>query len=39
MFKLPKSVKKLYNNKQWGDKTGMGFYKKVDKKGRKLFMK
>ena len=38
MFKLPGSVKKLYNNKQWGDKTGMGFYKKeVDEKGRKTF--
>ena len=38
MFKLPDSVKKLYNNKQWGDKTGMGFYKKeVDEKGRKTF--
>ena len=38
MFKLPDSVKKLYNNKQWGDKTGMGFYKKeVDQKGNKTF--
>ena len=38
MFKLPDSVKKLYNNKQWGDKTGMGFYKKeVDEKGNKTF--
>ena len=38
MFKLPDSVKKLYNNKHWGDKTGMGFYKKeVDEKGRKTF--
>ena len=38
MFKLPDSVKKLYNNKQWGDKTGMGFYKKeVDEKGKKTF--
>ncbi len=38
MFKLPGSVKKLYNNKQWGDKTGKGFYKKeVDEKGKKTF--
>ena len=38
MFSLPKSVKKLYENKQWGDKTGMGFYKKeVDEKGKKTF--
>ena len=38
MFKLPDSVKKLYNNKQWGDKTGKGFYKKeVDEKGKKTF--
>ena len=38
MFKLPGSVKKLYNKQQWGDKIGMGFYKKeVDEKGRKTF--
>ena len=40
MFKLPDSVKKLYKNKQWGDKTGSGFYKKeVDEKGKKTFLK
>ena len=38
MFKLPDSVKKLYKKKQWGDKTGSGFYKKeVDEKGKKTF--
>ena len=37
MFKLPGSVKELYNNKQWGDKTGKGFYKKeVDEKGKNI---
>lgn len=38
MFKLPSSVKKLYENNQWGDKTGKGFYKKeVKENGKKVF--
>jgi 3-hydroxyacyl-CoA dehydrogenase len=38
MFKLPSSVKSLYNNKQWGDKTGRGFYKKeIKENGKRVF--
>ena len=28
-FELPGIIKKVYDNKWWGDKTGQGFYKKV----------
>ena len=35
MFKLPDSVKKLYKNKQWGDKTGMWFLQKRGGRKRK----
>lgn len=38
MFELPTSVKSLYINKQWGDKTGRGFYKKeIKEKGKRVF--
>jgi len=38
MFELPISVKSLYINKQWGDKTGRGFYKKeIKEKGKRVF--
>jgi 3-hydroxyacyl-CoA dehydrogenase len=38
MFKLPSSVKSLYNNKKWGDKTGRGFYKKeIKENGKRVF--
>ena len=30
-FELPDIVKKVYDNKWWGDKTGQGFYKKIKK--------
>jgi len=38
MFKLPSAVQGLYDKKQWGDKTGKGFYKKeIKEKGKKVF--
>ena len=38
MFKLPVAVRGLYEKKQWGDKTGKGFYKKeIKEKGKKEF--
>ena len=38
MFELPTSVKSLYINKQRGDKTGRGFYKKeIKEKGKRVF--
>ena len=30
-FELPGIIKKVYDNKWWGDKTGQGFYKKSKK--------
>ncbi|MFW5659252.1 MAG: 3-hydroxyacyl-CoA dehydrogenase/enoyl-CoA hydratase family protein, partial [Bacteroidota bacterium] len=39
VFKLPDFVRKMVDNKMWGDKTGSGFYKKTkDESGKKQIL-